>query len=102
VASRCYEAVDLLAGSARRSARRRGLSPGSHSCDLRVVRCQATALGATTLVGGPGNDDLFGQAGKDNLLAKNAGTDRLNGGTGRDSGSWNKKDQAKSVEKRLR
>ncbi len=50
----------------------------------------------------PGNDDLFGQAGKDNLLAKNAGTDRLNGGTGRDSGSWNKKDQAKSVEKRLR
>jgi len=37
----------------------------------------------------------FGQAGKDNLLAKN-------GGTGRDSGSWNKKDQAKSVEKRLR
>ncbi|HWM14275.1 MAG TPA: hypothetical protein VNO56_07320 [Gaiellaceae bacterium] len=76
--------------------------PGSHSCDLRVVRCQATALGATTLVGGPGNDDLFGQAGKDNLLAKNAGTDRLNGGTGRDSGSWNKKDQAKSVEKRLR
>jgi hypothetical protein len=47
VASRCYEAVDLLAGSARRSARRRGLSPGSHSCDLRVVRCQATALGAT-------------------------------------------------------
>ena len=58
--------------------------------------------GDDTLVGGPGNDDLFGQAGKDNLLAKNAGTDRLSGGTGRDSGSWNKKDQAKSVEKRLR
>jgi hypothetical protein len=58
--------------------------------------------GNDTLIGGPGNDVMNGEAGNDKLLAKNAGNDRLNGGPGKDSGNWNKKDRAKSIEKRLR
>lgn len=45
---------------------------------------------------------MNGEAGKDKLLAKNAGNDKLNGGPSKDSGNWNKKDKAKSIEKRLR
>lgn len=58
--------------------------------------------GNDTIVGGPGDDVLLGQAGKDQLLAKNAGTDLLDGGKGRDSGTWNKKDSATRVENRRR
>lgn len=59
------------------------------------------AAGNDLLVGGGGNDTLNGGAGKDRLVAKNAGTDKLNGGPQFDSGSWNKKDTAKKMEKRL-
>lgn len=57
--------------------------------------------GKDVLNGGLGNDVMNGEGGVDKLLAKNAGTDKLNGGPGRDSGSWNKKDRAKSIERRL-
>jgi hypothetical protein len=57
--------------------------------------------GNDTLIGGPGNDVMNGEAGKDKLLAKNAGNDKLNGGPQFDSGSWNKKDKARLIERRL-
>jgi hypothetical protein len=57
--------------------------------------------GNDTLIGGPGNDVMNGEAGKDKLLAKNAGNDKLNGGPQFDSGSWNKKDKATKIERRL-
>jgi Ca2+-binding RTX toxin-like protein len=57
--------------------------------------------GRDTIIGGPGKDVMSGQAGRDKLLAKYAGTDRLNGGLGLDSGSWNRRDRTRSIERRL-
>jgi bacillolysin len=58
--------------------------------------------GRDTIIGGPGKDVMSGQAGRDKLLARYAGTDRLNGGLGLDSGSWSRRDRARSIEHRLR
>jgi Ca2+-binding RTX toxin-like protein len=58
--------------------------------------------GRDTIVGGPGRDAMSGQTGRDRLLARYAGADTLNGGRGVDSGSWNRRDRARSIERRLR
>jgi len=58
--------------------------------------------GRDTIIGGPGKDVMSGQTGRDKLLARYAGADRLNGGRGLDSGSWNRRDRVRSIERRLR
>lgn len=59
--------------------------------------------GPDELVGGPGVDHLFGNRGWDTLDARDFHSDRVDGGPGRDQGSWDRqKDRVTSVERRLR
>jgi Ca2+-binding RTX toxin-like protein len=55
--------------------------------------------GANILLGGGGKDTLRGRGGRDRLLSRDRSRDRVDGGSGRDSGRVDKRDRVKSVEK---
>lgn len=58
--------------------------------------------GRDILGGGKGRDTLKCGGGPDTLLAAGGWIDVLWGGTGRDKGTWDRKDKINSVERRLR
>ncbi len=69
---------------------------GGAGADLLLGR-----VGADTLIGGPGRDELRGWRGPDVLLAAGEGRDSLHGGAGTDRGTWDRRDEVRSVERRV-
>jgi Ca2+-binding RTX toxin-like protein len=56
--------------------------------------------GSDLLTGGPGHDTISGGAGADTLAARDGQRDTIDGGPGRDRGSWDRRDRVRAVELR--
>jgi hypothetical protein len=56
--------------------------------------------GPDVLVGGRGRDWLFGGAGNDQVIAQDRTPDHVDGGPGRDLGTFDRSDRIRLVERR--